>query len=241
MFCLTLFEGLLLGKQKVVSSHFFHNWLLFVWLCYICYGTVVLQFVLNEMRWSILRLSAGLDPNHAWWHVSIHDNISHAAHNLCGSVPISGLNIIKSFLTEIINMLVLGDQDEVRWQDDTIQEHCSYSWADSGPGPWSPWSLHWWTITILHRADTGAPGLSVAINRITRTCPIMSWPGTCHGVIQSNHFTPEQHFDASEDYWTTTGSVVKLSPGLMFQRGYLSHERDQSADGETIRIRSSWD
>ena len=88
---------------------------------------------------------------------------------------------------------------------------------------------------------TQEPGLSVAINRITRTCPIMSWPGTCHGVIQSNHFTPEQHFDASEDYWTTTGSVVKLSPGLMFQRGYLSHERDQSADGETIRTRSSWD
>ena len=77
-----------------------------------------------------LGISAGLDLNHAWWHVSIHDNISHAAHNLCGSVPISGLNIIKSFLTEIINMLVLGDQDEVRWHNPgTLLLFLGWQWA----------------------------------------------------------------------------------------------------------------
>ena len=122
MFCLTLFEGLLfLGKQKVVSSHFFHNWLLFVCLWQKCtcslYGTVVRQFVLNEMGWSILRIFAGLDLNHARWHVSIRDNkLIHTSHNLCGSVPISGLNIIKTFLTK---------QDAVFIGSDCIDSYCN--------------------------------------------------------------------------------------------------------------------
>ena len=60
-------------------------------MCYICCGTVVLQFALNEMRWSILRLSAGLDLNQAWWHVSIRDNILQQSGRIG---PIPGLNII---------------------------------------------------------------------------------------------------------------------------------------------------
>ena len=220
MFCLTLFEGLLfLGKQKVVSSHFFHNWLLFVCLWQKCtcslYGTVVLQFVLNEMGWSILRISAGLDLNHARWHVSIRDNkLIHTSHNLCGSVPISGLNIIKTFMIE--NM---RDRDEVRGQrTETLLVFLGWCWARSlipcdpctdEPLPYYIGRTPEPRIISCHQSDY----------------PHMphhgQWP-VIPPVIQSNHFTPEQHFDASEDYGTTTGSAVKLSPGLMFQRGYLS-------------------
>ena len=108
------------------------------------------------------------------------------------------------------------------WED-REQNHCSYSWADVGPCPRDPlWSLHWWTITILHRPDTRARDYQLPSIGLPAHAPSCDqWP-VMAPVIQSNHFTPEQHFDASEDYWTTTGSVVKLSPGLMFQRGYLS-------------------
>ena len=223
MFCLTLFEGLLfLGKQKVVSSHFFHNWLLFVCLWQKCtcslYGTVVRQFVLNEMGWSILRISAGLDLNHARWHVSIRDNkLIHTSHNLCGSVPISGLNIIKTFLK-----LYKRPGSSERTEDRNIARIPGLM---LGPVRDPLWSLHWWTITILHRPDTRAPDYQLPSIGLPAHAP--SWPVTCHTPCH-----PIKPFHTRTTLWCIGGlwnnnwQRCKTKPGSNVPKRVFIHERN---------------
>ena len=232
MFCLTLFEGLLLGKQKVVSSHFFHNWLLFVWLCYICYGTVVLQFVLNEMRWSILRLSAGLDLNHAWWHVSIRDNILQQSVRL---VPIPGLNIIPLIQTKIYFTLLFEIIKSPKWMEkmELKNQKCRRSTGvfpgRDPPDPCTDELLPYYTgarIISFHQSD---------------------YPHMPHHDQDLSWHHPIKPFHTRTTLWCIGGLLnnnwqrCKTKPGSNVPKRVFIHERDQSADGKTIRIRSSED
>ncbi len=110
-------------------------------------------------------------------------------------MPISGLNIIKTFLIETIKR----DQDE-RTEDIYVARIPGLMLGPVRVIPCDPCTdepLPYYTgrtpqpgIISCHQSDYPHMPHHVASDQGPVIAP----------VIQSNHFTPEQHFDASEDY-----------------------------------------